>query len=289
MIVGRWKKHHSLTYRMGTNESQRAPSETKAEAEDFMNVVRPLVSHSNLHQDYNINMDQTPVWFSFNAKRTLDLIRKRTIHVRKSTNDTKRATFAMTVTASGRILTPYMVFKGKAGACIETREVIPRDQFYACQENAWMDERVMLLWVSKVLKPYVEQALDGIVPLIFLDKYRCHMMQSVVEQIQELGVEVQHIPGGCTGLVQPVDVGVNKPFKNRVWDRWESWMIADGLLSGTTTPPTRQLIAEWCSDCFKTLDADMIRNAWRHHNYTYFPPTVLTREQAEQAAALENA
>lgn len=289
LIVGRWKKHHGLTYRMGTNESQRAPSETKAEAEDFMNIVRPIVSEANRHQDYIINMDQTPVWFSFNAKRTLDLIGKKTIHVRKSTNDTKRATFAMTITASGKILTPYMVFKGKAGARIETREAMtfPRDMYYACQENAWMDERVMLLWVEKVLKPYVEQAPDGIVPLIFLDKYRCHMMRSVVEQIQELGVEVQHIPGGCTALVQPVDVGANKPFKNRVRDRWESWMIADGLLSGTTTPPTRQLIAEWCSDCFKTLDAQMIRNAWRHHNYTYFPPTAPTQQQAQQFAILE--
>ena len=40
------------------------------------------------------------------------------------------------------------------------------------------------------------------------------MMALVVEAVQELGVEVEHIPGGCTGLCQPVDVGVNKPFKN---------------------------------------------------------------------------
>ena len=33
---------------------------------------------------------------------------------------------------------------------------------YACQENAWMDEGVMLLWVEKVLKPYVESAPEGI-------------------------------------------------------------------------------------------------------------------------------
>jgi hypothetical protein len=32
-------------------------------------------------------------------------------------------------------------------------------------------------------------------------------------KIQELGVEVERIPGRFTGLCQPVDVGVNKPFK----------------------------------------------------------------------------
>jgi hypothetical protein len=32
-------------------------------------------------------------------------------------------------------------------------------------------------------------------------------------KIQELGVEVEHIPVRCIGLCQAVDVDVNKPFK----------------------------------------------------------------------------
>jgi hypothetical protein len=35
------------------------------------------------------------------------------------------------------------------------------------------------------------------------------MMAGVVTRIQILGVEVVHIPGGCTSLCQPVDIGVN--------------------------------------------------------------------------------
>ena len=37
-------------------------------------------------------------------------------------------------------------------------------------------------------------------------------MASVVNEIQELGVEVEHIPGGCMYLCQPVDIGINKPY-----------------------------------------------------------------------------
>ena len=40
---------------------------------------------------------------------------------------------------------------------------------YACQDNAWMDERVMLMWVDMVLKPYVDTASENMVPLLFLD------------------------------------------------------------------------------------------------------------------------
>jgi hypothetical protein len=45
------------------------------------------------------------------------------------------------------------------------------------------------------------------------------MMASVVQMIQELGVEVQHIPGGCTFLCQVMDVGFNKPFKDQMQRR----------------------------------------------------------------------
>ena len=115
----------------------------------------------------------------------------------------------------------------------------PRGMIYACQDNAWMDERVMLMWVEMVLKPYVDTAPDNVVPLLILDSYCCHMMNSVVNVIQDLGVEVEHIPGGCTSLCQHVDIRINKPFKAFLHKSWEKWMIDEGIRSGTTSPHKR--------------------------------------------------
>jgi len=111
-----------------------------------------------------------------------------------------------------------------------------------------MDERVMLAWVDKVLKPYVADAPEHVIPILILDSYRCHMMASVVTKIQELGIEVKHIPGGCTSLCQPVDVGFNKPFKDRFRRQWVSWMIAEGVIHSTTSPLTRRDIATYGGD-----------------------------------------
>ena len=118
----------------------------------------------------------------------------------------------MSVTASGKMLTPYLIFKGSRAGCINHQEFpsFSKKLMYACQKNAWMDEECMMEWVNKILKPYVDQAPDNIVPMLFLDSYRCHMMPTVVSHIQGLGVQVEHIPGGCTGLCQPVDVGINR-------------------------------------------------------------------------------
>ena len=133
-------------------------------------------------------MDQTPVPFTYNSKKTLEVVGRRTINVRKSTNDTKRATFAMTVTASGKLLKPLLVFKGTPEGRIKQREfpTYPSEMVYACQENAWMDEKVMLMWVEQILIPHIKAAPENIVPILFLNSYRCHMMASVVGAFRNL-------------------------------------------------------------------------------------------------------
>lgn len=267
-----------LVFRLGTNESQRTPAETASEALDFMvNVARPKVKDQpGRHQDFILNMDQTPIPFTYNSRKTLEVVGKRTVSIRKSTCDTKRATFAMTVTASGKILKPLIIFKGARNGRIVQREFpsYSPDMIYLCQQNAWMDEEAMLVWVEQVLRPHIETAPLGVLPILFLDSYRCHMMATVVSKIQELGVEVEHIPGGCTSLCQPVDIGVNKPFKNRLRRQWEEWMIGEGLGNGTTSPPSRENIVNWTKLAIETLPQDMVQNAWRHGDYSWFASEV---------------
>ena len=87
-------------------------------------------------------MDQTPIPFTFNSKMTLEIVGAKTVHVQKSTKNTKCATAAITVTASGKMLLPLLVFKGAKNGRIIKKEFPSFDKsvYYACQENAWMDE-----------------------------------------------------------------------------------------------------------------------------------------------------
>lgn len=207
----------------------------------------------------------------------MEVVGHCTVHIRKSTNDTKRATFAMTVTASGKFLKPLLVFKGAANGQIVKNEFpgYTSNMIYACQDNAWMEEHVMLMWVSKILEPYMASTPEGIVPILLLNSYRCHMMATVVSAIQDLGIEVDHIPGGCTPLCQPVNIGVNKPFKDRIRRQWEEWMINEGInYQGTMSPPTRGDIVEWTLDAMLDMSHNLVFNAWHHGQYTWFPAMI---------------
>jgi hypothetical protein len=117
--VKRFMTAHSFSYRMGTHTSQRPPAEVESEAADYMQLMRRIVSSHNRDLHFIINMDQTPVYFSMNSKRTYEVVGKKTIHIRTSTNDTKRVTVAVTITADGTLLPSMLILKGSqmAASC----------------------------------------------------------------------------------------------------------------------------------------------------------------------------
>lgn len=95
-------------------------------------------------------------------------------------------------------------------------------------------------------------------------------MGSIVDKIQDLGVQVEHIPGGCTGLAQPVDVGIGKPLKTRIRKFFEDWM--DTLdISSSIQPPSRELLSSWIILSLKDISQQTICNSWRKQGFSYFP------------------
>ena len=267
---------HDYVYRAKTNESTRAPEDVYAEATEFIALYRPSLAGGHRHKRWILNMDQTPLYFSYHQSKTLALRGTKTIHVRKTTDDTRRATAALTITASGESLPPMIIFKGSPKGRIVKTELATLDPtcFYRCQRAAWMDEDCMLTWVDLVLKKYLvdNPPPPGVVPVILLDSYHCHMMASVVGPIQVLGYEIIQIPGGCTGLCQPLDVGVNKPFKARVRAKWMDFMTETMERTGNVIhSPTRLDVSNWAAMVTREMNGlPMMRNAWRKTAYDWF-------------------
>jgi hypothetical protein len=259
---------------MGTHETQRKSEDVATEASDYMNIMRLFLEGPHRNWRFILNIDQMLVFFCITRKKTIEVIGVKTVHICMSTNDTKRATVAVTIAADGTVLPSTIVFKGKPDGRIPRLEfaTYPTTHHYRCQDNAWMDERVMIEWVDNVLKLYVANAPDHVIPLLILDSYLCHMMALVVTRIQELGIEVKHVPGGCTSLCQPIDVGFKKPFKDRVRQQWMSWMISEGIIHGTTSSPQRRDVAGWIDRAMTEMkeEVGIIRNAWSKMGYEWF-------------------
>ena len=274
-IVRCFLHHVGLTHRVSTHTAQRNPVETEAASTEFMEFMRRKVE--NMNPDHVVKMDQTLIPFTFHSNRTWTKRGSRTIHIVGSTSDTKRATLAATCTMSGKMLPPLLIFKGSQNGRIAQKELLkfPEMGFYATQKKAWMDESMMLLWIEKCLLPWKNTLPDDTTPLLILDSFCIHMMGPIVEKIQGLGIEVQHIPGGCTYLCQPIDVGINRPIKAALADMWEDWLETEvleneedeGVINIET--PSRELIANWVVEAYWMLDEEKCKNAWRKKGFEW--------------------
>jgi hypothetical protein len=180
---------------MGTHVTQCKLKDVATEASDYMNLMRPFLNGLYCNQHFILNMDQMPVYFSMMAKRMLDVIGIQTVHICLTANNTKQAMVAVTIATDGTVLPSKIIFKGKPDGRIAQNEfeMYPTTHHYRCQDNAKMDEGVMIAWVDEILKPYVANTPNYIIPLLILDSYHCHMMASVVMRIQELGIKVKHV------------------------------------------------------------------------------------------------
>lgn len=168
-----FNRKFNLVMRATATESARLPSTVREEAREYVESVRQRMVGRN--QDYILNMDQTPVFFNMNAKKTLACKGARTVIGRKASDDTKRVSCLVTITASGSILPTLMVFKGVQETTKSSRikrefPSYPEGHKYATNPTAWTDERIMLRWVNEILIPHIQGAPKGVVPLLLLDQ-----------------------------------------------------------------------------------------------------------------------
>jgi hypothetical protein len=260
MVIPRFLKKYSIVHRLGTKVSQHPPAEAIQEAMEFQQFIKPMLLGPERDLHFIINMDQTPVYFLMHPTRMLEVLGKITVAIRTTLSDTKHATVALTITAAGDQSVPMVVYKGTENGHIKQCKLALHDPtcIYKTQADAWMDKRVMLRWVEDVLAPNISLAPPTIVPLILLDLYQCHIMALVVNVIQDLGCQVVHIPGGCTKLVQPLEVGYNKPFKTHICVCWEEHMINNMHRNESILMPSCLDVSAWVTEAYWDLEKSPI-------------------------------
>ena len=123
--------------------------------------------------------------------------------------------------ADGTKLKPMVIFK---------RKTMPKDNFPAGvvvhnHPKGWMDESGVKIWIEKVWRA-PPGGFANTQSLLVWDSFSAHLTDTVKQQLRENKTATAVIPGGLTSLVQPLDVCLNKPFKDRLREKWMTWMMS---------------------------------------------------------------
>ncbi len=104
-------------------------------------------------------------------------------------------------------------------------EQIPDGIFVWFQDNGWMDTGLMKNYVEYLVDEIDESDLPK---MMVYDSFKGHLQESVKEMFRENGFDLVVIPGGLTSICQPLDVAINKPFKDNLRKEWHLWMANGG-------------------------------------------------------------
>ena len=117
----------------------------------------------------------------------------------------------------------FVVLKIKANGNIDKQlpSIMPAGMLSCKQSKAWCEERAMLKWYDSVWKPHIAD-YDGESGLL-LDNCKVHTVESLTERMSNDKTKLFLIPGNCTSVLQPCDVGINKPLNERLKKAVSDW------------------------------------------------------------------
>lgn len=122
----------------------------------------------------------------------------------------------------GTKLLPYVVFKRKT---LPKNVNFPKGVIVRCQEKGWMDQGLVQDWLRTVWSKV--GGLTRKKSMLVWDSFRAHLSAPIRSTLKSLNTEPAVIPGGMTSMVLPLDVAINKPFKDCMRKKWQEWMLAD--------------------------------------------------------------
>ena len=95
-------------------------------------------------------------------------------------------------------------------------EKIPPGVIVWFQNNGWMDTNLMIRYIDYLNDLRVKNKVRGDSSMLVYDSFRGHLEKSIKEKFYESSIHLAVIPGGLTNVCQPLDVSVNKPFKDNL-------------------------------------------------------------------------
>ena len=122
----------------------------------------------------------------------------------------KGSTVALCASAAGEKLPAYTIFKergGKLGPRTKAALTFPDNVKVSASANGWMTREELHHWIRGVWKE------SSVSRLLVLDNYRPYLGADTISLAESMDTNICYIPGGCTGITQPMDVSINTPFK----------------------------------------------------------------------------
>jgi len=255
--------------------------------ENYDELVKEYFKKINeIRHQYNdnvtfVNFDEIPMQYDLSHDSTLSLKGKKQIDIISHNGSKNRFYLCPAVTSDGEVLGTLILFvyksqKNKKTNCFRQypkkfekfkNSVIPL--MIRFNPSGFNNEKIFGEWVDKVLVTlWAKNKVGPKKKLVFvIDAESFHSAQTIKDKLALMEIDLIIIPGGTTSILQPLDVALNKPFKDQMRKIYTNWLtkqvmddnIEEALTNtGYLRQPTTEDLLEWVRESKDKMKKDHI-------------------------------
>ncbi|WAR07101.1 hypothetical protein MAR_017059 [Mya arenaria] len=199
--------------RKGTKATKTLSADLEDIKDTFVSKVQGMIQEHHIPDSLVLNFDQTGCHMVQGGEWTME--ERGSAKVTIAGLDGKRQmTALLTVTKSGRMLPPQLIYTGKTDRCL------PKGWDLTCTESHWSDGGSMVRFAEKILLPYINGVRESL-PLA-----QAHQSPEFHRLLRDNGICYTYVPAACTDCLQPLDLTVNFEYIENIKSCFHEWYSA---------------------------------------------------------------
>ena len=141
--------------------------------------------------------------------RLISICGEKTTSLKSTGHDKKNVTVLIAASADGHMKKALVVGLGQSN---EDKLLLKRSDIKVCySEKGWANNEIIAIWLK-----WIFPAFDCSKKLLVWDSFRARISEDTKKVTRNMKrIYTAVIPGGCTSLIQPCDVGINAPIKSK--------------------------------------------------------------------------
>ena len=225
-------KSLNFTRRKGTTGKVN-PSEQflKEEQHTFQaNIANAIIEH-DIPDDLVINLDQTPLSYVSPGKYTMHQKGEKHVPI-NGLDDKRQITGTFAVSMKGNFLPIQVIYQGKTKRCLPKFEY-PKSFDVTYSVNHWSNTEKSVDFFEKIVFPYLEKVKkEKGYPkeqksLVIFDTFKGQDNETLKKLCADNHCIIVLVPNNLTNRFQPLDLTVNKPAKDFISARYNTWYAAE--------------------------------------------------------------
>jgi hypothetical protein len=206
------------------------------------------------------NLDETRVVLDLYSYKTINYKGDKFVPVETTNSERKAYTVVLCVFDDGTKLPPLIIFDGMGTRILPSLKTRNSEVVFSGKErSSYMNSKVFKYWWEEVWYKQTDDQTRS-ETIFFLDS-----SGSTHKTYTPFDTTLQFFPANSTSRLQPLDLGVNKPFKDNIKLSWEKWMAnnkEDRTKKGYRRSVSRNDFICWVEKSWDKISATTVINSF---------------------------